>query len=134
MLDKKISGISQEAEAYMMEYPWEGNVRELKNTVKSIFSLRDSGYISLKDITISLHSHAQSHEQAMGKTFIPLDDYIRDYIYKAYKANGFNIKKTAGILHISRNRLYRQLKAFNISADVEDPTGNNAPGEVSGAV
>ncbi|MCP4218563.1 MAG: sigma-54-dependent Fis family transcriptional regulator, partial [bacterium] len=101
MLDKDITGITREAENFLLEYPWEGNVRELKNTVASIFSLRDSGTIILKDLMLSLHENEPEEKQS----YIPLDEYIDTYIEKVYSENGFNLKKTAEILKVSRNRL-----------------------------
>ncbi|MCP4214271.1 MAG: sigma-54-dependent Fis family transcriptional regulator, partial [bacterium] len=56
IFDKNIIGITKEAEFFLKTYNWEGNVRELKNTVKSIFSLIEGDTITMKDLTLSLHN------------------------------------------------------------------------------
>ncbi|NIM12213.1 MAG: response regulator [Candidatus Aminicenantes bacterium] len=115
LFDKKINRIKKEAESYLMEYPWEGNVRELKNAIKSIFLLKSSDAISLNDILMSLHKD----EKNFGETFVTLQEYELKYIKKVLEATNYNVKKTARILEISRARLYRKLKLLDINLEKE---------------
>ena len=45
MYDKKIIGISRDLRKVLVNYSWEGNVRELKNTIESMVSVAESGEI-----------------------------------------------------------------------------------------
>jgi DNA-binding NtrC family response regulator len=110
IFDKKITRITKEAETYLKEYPWEGNVRELKNTIKSIFTFKNSDAITIKDLMLTLHVT----ERETKKTFVALQEHELKYIKRVLEANQFNIKKTAKILDISRSRLYRKLKLLDI--------------------
>ncbi len=124
IFDKNISRITKEAESFLENYNWEGNVRELKNTIKSIFTLCESNTITMKDLTLSLHN--QGHERGLSfKThFLPLEEFEQKYMAEVLKANDFNIKKTAELLKISRNRLYRKLKDVNLTDETEETTGS----------
>jgi two-component system, NtrC family, response regulator len=116
LFDKKISRITKEAESFLMEYQWEGNVRELKNTIKSIFSLKTSDAITIKDLMLSL----PDNESKIKQPFVSLHQFELNYIKEVLEANNFNIKKTSEILDISRARLYRKLKFLDITIEDED--------------
>ncbi|MCP4147270.1 MAG: sigma-54-dependent Fis family transcriptional regulator, partial [bacterium] len=103
IFDKNISCITKEAKIFLKNYNWEGNVRELKNTVKSIFSLIEGDTITMKDLTLSLHNLGNERNRVFKTHFLSLEEFQRKYIEEVLKANDFNIKKTAQILKISRN-------------------------------
>ncbi len=113
LFDKKISRITKEAEFYLKDYAWEGNVRELKNTIKSIFSLKNNNAITMNDLVISLHGS----EKKMVKKYVSLEEHELEYIKEILDLTSFNIKKAAEILGITRGRLYRKLKLMNIDMD-----------------
>ncbi|MCK4835641.1 MAG: sigma-54-dependent Fis family transcriptional regulator [Candidatus Aminicenantes bacterium] len=108
--DKNIKGISKNAEKYLLEYPWEGNVRELKNAVKSIFAFKEDDYITPNDLFMSLNTD----EKRIKKYVVSLKEYENKYIKKVLEINNYNITKTADILGISRTRLYRKMEEFNL--------------------
>jgi DNA-binding NtrC family response regulator len=118
LFEKKITGITKEAEAYLLEYPWEGNVRELKNMVKSIFSVKDSAEITISDLMLTLRFKG---EKKPGP-FATLQEHELQHIKNVLEANNKNIKKTARVLGISRARLYRKLELLNINIE-EEPGG-----------
>jgi len=115
LFEKRITRITKEAEAYLQEYPWEGNVRELKNTIKSIFTFKNSDAITVKDLMLTLHVN----ETETKKPFVALHEYELKYIKEVLEANLFNMKKTAQVLDISRSRLYRKLKLLDIDINEE---------------
>jgi DNA-binding NtrC family response regulator len=127
LFDKKINRITKEAESYLMGYPWDGNVRELKNAVKSIFLLKNSGDINLNDILMSLHK--DKDEKNGEETFVTLEEYELKYIKKVLESTNYNVKKTAEILEVSRARLYRKLKRLgvNLEKEPEDETETKNP-------
>ena len=118
LFDKKITRITKEAEMYLMEYPWEGNVRELKNTIKSIFSLKNNNAITMNDLMISLHDT----EKNVRRTWQTLQENELDYIKEVLELTGNNIKKTSEILGVSRSRLYRKISMLDIPFDEEETT------------
>jgi len=115
LFEKKITRITKEAESFLVTYSWDGNVRELKNTIKSIFSLKNNDSITLNDLMLTLHET----EKSLQRSFLTLEEHELNYIKEVLECNKNNIKKTAKILDISRARLYRKLNALNIDIEVE---------------
>jgi len=115
LFDKKITRITKEAESYLIAYPWEGNVRELKNTIKSIFSLKNNDAITIQDLMLSL----PGNEKNLRKSHVTLLENELNYINEVLEAHHFNIKKTAEILGITRSRLYRKIELLNINIKEE---------------
>ena len=66
-------------------------------------------------------------ESGTKKTFVALQEHELKYIKEVLETNQFNIKKTAKILDISRSRLYRKLKLFdiNINEDLDSEIKND---------
>ncbi len=118
LFEKKITGITKEAEAFLLEYPWEGNVRELKNSVKSIFLVKDSDEITISDLMLTLRFKGEKNREP----FATLKEHELRHVKNVLEANNRNIKKTAAVLGISRTRLYRKLELLNIKIK-EGPTG-----------
>lgn len=108
--NKNVTAISQEVENYFLNYPWKGNVRELKNTVKSIIPFKKNDTIDLEDLSYSIIEG----KDADKKQFPPLEEHEKDYIHKVLKAAGFNISRAAEILGTNRPRLYRKIKYYRL--------------------
>jgi len=128
LFDKKITRITKEAENFLLQYPWEGNVRELKNTIKSVFSIKNNEAITITDLMLTMHES----EKDSRKTYLTLHEYELSYIKEVLESHNNNIKKTAKVLGISRARLYRKLEFLNIHIDdqekkdeKDDTQGNN---------
>lgn len=117
LFDKKITRITKEAELFLKEYPWEGNVRELKNSIKSIFSLKNTNSITMNDLMISLHDTQQKGKRST----VTLQEYELKYVKEVLELTDFNVKKTAEILDISRARLYRKIKLLGLDIRMESP-------------
>ncbi|MCP4152467.1 MAG: hypothetical protein GY757_32310, partial [bacterium] len=133
IFDKNISCITKEAKIFLKNYNWEGNVRELKNTVKSIFSLIEGETITMKDLTLSLHNLGNERNRVFKTHFLSLEEFQQKYIEEVLKANDFNIKKTAQILKISRNRLYRKLKDMDADEVNEKNEKNESAENTNGS-
>jgi DNA-binding NtrC family response regulator len=108
--NKNVTGMSKEAENYFLHYPWQGNVRELKNTLKSIIPLKKNDTIDLEDLSYSIIEGNERNK----KPFPTLEDHEKEYIRKVLKAAGFNISRAAEILGTNRPRLYRKIKYYRL--------------------
>ena len=49
-LNHMIEGIDSETSEFMSLYPWEGNVRELKNVIEYVCTIKSKGMITLHDL------------------------------------------------------------------------------------
>ena len=108
--NKEVSHISREAERFLLNHRWDGNIRELKNTVKSIIPFKTTGTIELDDLSTVIVGGAHNPRNKL----VTLEEHENDYILKVLKITGFNITRAADILGITRARLYRKISQFDL--------------------
>lgn len=113
---KEVSHISREAENYLLNHRWEGNIRELKNTVKSIIPFKINDTIDVDDLSTTIVGGTHNPNNKL----VSLEEYENDYILKVLKITGFNISRAADILGITRARLYRKISQFDLNEAVEE--------------
>jgi len=112
---KEVSHISREAEYYLLNHRWEGNIRELKNTVKGIIPFKTTDTIELEELSAAVVGGAHNPKNKL----VTLKEYENDYILKVLKITGFNITRAADILGITRARLYRKISNLDLKDAVE---------------
>jgi DNA-binding NtrC family response regulator len=117
--NKNVAKISRKAEKFFLYYSWKGNVRELKNTIKSIIPFKKNDTIDLDDLSYSIMEGKDLKE----KRFLTLDEHEKQYLLQVLKATNFNITQAAEILNINRPRLYRKIKHFQLEKVVEPARG-----------
>ncbi|MCP4218209.1 MAG: sigma-54-dependent Fis family transcriptional regulator [bacterium] len=111
--DKNVTQLSAEAEKFFLTYPWGGNVRELKNVIKSIIPFKNDHIIGIDDLSYSLMEGGVAHD-TRGLT---LAEGERKLIYKVLKLTDFNILRSAKLLDITRPRLYRKMKEYDLEVE-----------------
>lgn len=115
IFNKDVTRIANEVENYFLNYSWDGNVRELKNTIKSIIPFKTNRIIEMDDLSFSIIG---GRESKSGK--LPtLEEYENEYMRKVLKITGFNITRACDILGISRPRFYRRLKDLQLDNIIE---------------
>jgi transcriptional regulator with PAS, ATPase and Fis domain len=113
--DKNVTKVGKEAERYFLNYSWKGNVRELKNTIKSIIPFKKNNTIDLEDLSYSIIEGKEATENR----FPSLEDYEKKYILKVLRATGFNITRASEVLGINRPRLYRKIKQYELEEAIK---------------
>jgi len=124
------SAIDSEALRCLTEYTWPGNIRELRNVIRSAFAICDESLIRLADLPEGLQqATTAAPERARGAeardtapshpapTTNPLATAERDTLLQVIRANHGNLCTTAKQLGMSRNALYRRLKRHGIKLD-----------------
>ena len=116
LFDKKVEEISKAYYAALMNYPWPGNIRELRNAVEYSIAILD-GPVLLEEHALGFFRQACMEEAlAMEGTTLkdPFSvrrkDFEEDAIRKAIEDAKGNKVKAAKKLSISRATLYRHLK------------------------
>jgi two-component system NtrC family response regulator len=108
--DKNVTQLSRPAEKYFLNYSWKGNIRELKNTIKSIIPFKKNSTIEMDDLSYSIIDG----KEPPGEGFLTLEEHEKKYILKVLQATNSNISLAAEILGINRPRLYRKIKYYQL--------------------
>ncbi|MGA9121438.1 MAG: sigma-54 dependent transcriptional regulator [Bacteroidota bacterium] len=110
--------ISPEALQLMQTYEWPGNVRELEHVVEGAILMSSGNTIEAPDLPPSLQRKSgKSHSLYTPEKneVLTLDQVECIHIKHALEEFGFNRKKTADALGISKKTLYLKIKQFGIS-------------------
>lgn len=130
MLNKDIKKIDDETMKLLVNYSWPGNVRELENVIEFMINMADeTGILNRETLPESILNHerdkgSQSFEELNPKTIIPLKEIEKEYILRALKLYGNDVKGkklAAKSLGIGIATLYRKLDEF------KDSDKNNMP-------
>lgn len=106
--------LSPEAENVLKQYPWPGNVRQLRNLVERIAHRTTGSLITAEDIWRDGHiSRSPGKEEGPLLTLAELE---REHLFKVLRTCGNNRAKAARILGISRSTLYAKLDEYGPEA------------------
>lgn len=108
--------IDAAARQALLDFAWPGNVRQLRNVLRTLAALCDGGRIGLEDLPAMIR-------QARPVTVVtieepseyPLDDAERLALLNALEQQRWHMTHTAEQLGVSRNTLYRKLRKHGIA-------------------
>jgi len=101
-------GLSEEALAVLKRYAWPGNIRELLSVLLQASFLAEGDRIRPEHLVLD-HPFSRQEEQGYS-----LRESERTAILEVLKETQGNISKTAKLLNIGRNTLYRKIKGYGI--------------------
>ena len=108
-LERQIIGFDAEACRMIQQYPWPGNLRQLKNTVKRATLLAQGSFITPVELALDTVEQAPASSTALHDE---ADEKRR--ILNALQQTNNNKSKAATLLGIDRKTLYNKLKLHNI--------------------
>ncbi len=114
--NKKIDGISQVALDYLLNYEWPGNIRELKNLMRTGVAISDKKQLWLEDIPLKISisgNNVLKHDSTVS--VFSLKSAEKEHILRILHMCRWNKSKSAKLLEISRPRLDRKIQEFNLS-------------------
>ena len=112
---KEGAKIDNDAFELLTSHSWPGNIRELRNVIRSAYAICDNGRIRAEDLPASLQRLAGSNPTVTTPPAAsPLAHAECETLLSAIRANHGNLCHTAQKLGISRNSLYRKLKRHGI--------------------
>ena len=107
---KRIKGLSPEVQKLFMNYPWPGNIRELEHAFERAFIVCPGGTITVADLPPSMREYS-----VRGMPFREYDDLDEsEHIRNALRETGWNKKKAAKRLCMSRTTLYRKIEKYQL--------------------
>ncbi|HEU5464291.1 MAG TPA: sigma 54-interacting transcriptional regulator [Candidatus Binatia bacterium] len=113
---KQLKKLTSSAKTLFLDYPWPGNIRELKSVIESAVMVSDGEYITISDLPMNLQRYATGRREEIGTRAIRnIEEGERSVIQEALRQTNGNKAKAAEALGISTRTLYRKLEKFALS-------------------
>ncbi len=125
-LSRNITGMLPEAEAILLNYPWHGNLRELKNVLKRAVLMAEGEKIDTSCFPYEIIypdsnsdnniTHAQIQPEIKTDSMLKhaSSEIEKKLIIQTIQEAGYNKSKAAKILNIDRKTLYNKIKLYDI--------------------
>jgi len=128
---KNFQGFSPEAERTLLEYPWPGNIRELKNLTERTVLLENGLRVEAEMLKLGSGRTTREvdspiaalelilDEPGLPPAGVPFERIISEIeqamIVKASEATNWNQSRTAEVLHLKRDKLRYRMKLYGLS-------------------
>jgi transcriptional regulator of acetoin/glycerol metabolism len=101
----------------LLDFAWPGNVRQLRNVLRTLAALCEDGRIGLEDLPVMIRqSRPGPVLMAVDESSErPLDDAERLALLNTLEQQRWHMTHTAEQLGVSRNTLYRKLRKHGIA-------------------
>jgi len=97
----------------LASYNWPGNIRELRNTIRTAIAICENSVIRLSDLPAEI-THPGRQTAARSEQDISLEHAEREALLRVIEMNDWVMSHVATQLGISRNTLYRKIKRHGI--------------------
>jgi DNA-binding NtrC family response regulator len=119
-MSREIHSISPRAEQVLLDYPWPGNLRELKHSVERACILSQNPVLDADVFFDDTPATAQQQSEETtgdGNLAAYLRDCERKFILQSLVHSDWHYGNTAAALGISRKNLWEKMKKLDIHAD-----------------
>ncbi len=110
---KRIDGMDPKARLALYNFPWPGNVRQLRNSIESAVVLCKGSTITLDDLPPHIKGDS-SEEFLRVPVGTNLADVEKEVIRTTLRRQGGNKSRTAELLGIGRKTLHRKLQEYGL--------------------
>ena len=124
--NRRITGITPEAERCLMQYDWPGNVRELENAMERAVVLGDSDQLRPEDLPESVTEAAPA---ALGGAYQKsVSGAKRECVLDAYDKAGGDYKGAAKLLGVHPVYLLRLVRKLDLRDEIRERTSGGRKG------
>jgi two-component system nitrogen regulation response regulator NtrX len=110
---------SPEAMQRLASYGWNGNIRELRNTVERLLIMAPGETIGAADLPESIRYGEETQAEGEGTSTLKefKETSERAFLVSKLRENGWNISQTAQVIGTPRSNLYKKLEQYKISQE-----------------
>ncbi|MEW6720260.1 MAG: sigma-54 dependent transcriptional regulator [Thermodesulfobacteriota bacterium] len=109
-MGKEMEGVTEPAMRKLMDHPWPGNARELRNVIERAMVVSRGRAIGEADLDLPSEARAA----VTGRS---LEEIEVEHIRQVLQSNNWNIQRSAQILGIDRATLYNKIRKHNLKGD-----------------
>ncbi len=113
----KVTGITDAAQTALMNYDWPGNIRQLRNCIRTMVVMCDRDKLDLQDIPPEIAQRRQllpGSRAPRDLAGVSLNELEKQAIVDTLAKTKGNREKAAKILGIGERTLYRKIKEYNL--------------------
>jgi len=114
---KPIISITPSDQKILLDYNWQGNVRELKNCLESMVITSKDSILDVEDIPNYIVQSSQETHKLLFPVGMSLADAEKELIKNTLIQLNGNRSKVAKALGVGERTLYRKIKNYNINID-----------------
>jgi transcriptional regulator of acetoin/glycerol metabolism len=126
--------VAIETDAYqcLLNYAWPGNIRELRNVIRTALAICDGGVVRLRDLPSEVRNGAAAGAASAalmpafdppdpgtaegdGPALSPIEAAERQTLVRAIRNTEGNMARAATLLQVSRSTLYRRCRRLRIT-------------------
>lgn len=108
-LKRHFQGFDHLAETALEQYPWFGNIRELKNTINRAALIAERQWITVKDLSLDLSIEPEEEPEDVTE-----QEKEKVILLQTLERTGNNRSKAAKMLKLSRTTFYEKLRKYHI--------------------
>jgi len=113
----KVTGITDAAQTILSNFDWPGNIRQLRNCIRTMVVMCDRDKLDVQDIPPDIAQRRQlapAAGSAADLAGVPLNELEKQAIIDTLAKTKGNREKAAKILGIGERTLYRKIKEYNL--------------------
>jgi len=125
--NKEIAGLCDAALDVLLGHPWNGNVRELENTIERAVLICSGEYIVTEDLLMDpSECRVESAAAPALKVGTTVRDMEKELIFRTLENVNDNRTHAAELLGISIRTLRNKLREYKEEADAQGAVGQSA--------
>jgi len=113
--DRPVKGFTPAALRILKSYDWPGNIRELRNCVKTMVVLTDSELLDVADLPFEIHQRSSGAEELSNLAGVNLNELEKTAIRRTLEMVNGNREMAAKMLGIGERTLYRKIKEYGLN-------------------
>ncbi|MEH7389323.1 sigma-54-dependent Fis family transcriptional regulator [Bacillus sp. JJ1474] len=119
LFQANVLGFGEDVKELMLNYPWQGNVRELKNFIEYLFNFINNGWVTMdgaQELIFRKLDINKGNNTSTAPSF-SLREMEKEMIIKALdyvRHHGLNIENASQLLGIGRATLFRKINKYQI--------------------
>jgi len=114
-IGKKELSMDKKYQDALLRFDWQGNIRQLRNTIERAVNLVDGQVISYELLPNAIRNKLQIQEYKSSDNLNYFEKYEKEKIVLALEKHERNKSKVADELNISRSTLYSKMKKYNLT-------------------
>jgi transcriptional regulator with GAF, ATPase, and Fis domain len=121
--NRSVTAISREAMAFLTQYDWPGNIRELENAMERAVVVGSSERILAEDLPESVLETAKTGSSAPAKYHDAIRNLKKQLILAALDQSGGSVTDAATLLGVHANYLHRLMRNFQLRPTLKKNSG-----------